>query len=295
MKAFIKSISIKDRCFKLLFLTNQSAHMKYLKPKKSTMINYISLLLLLFSTGVFAQGQATADGWISLFNGQNLDGWTIKIAKHPLNENFNNTFSVEDGVLKVAYDKYDKFDMQFGHIFTNLDYKNYIFSLEYKLSGTGMADAPTWTYYNSGVMIHAQSPQSMRVDQGFPVCIEAQILGVGATAGTQTGNAVTPGTHVEIDGDLVTKHIIDADAELSPLDTWVKFEIEVHGNGEIIHRIGGKEVIRYRRPQLDDSDKDAKYLLEQGIPRQLDHGYIALQAEGQAISFRDIRIKILEE
>jgi hypothetical protein len=28
--------------------------------------------------------------WIQLFNKKDLSGWDIKIAKHPLNDNFNN-------------------------------------------------------------------------------------------------------------------------------------------------------------------------------------------------------------
>src|SRR3990170_5860979 len=55
--------------------------------------------------------------WIQLFNGKNLDGWTPKFAKHDLGENYNNTFRVEDGLLKVRYDKWDGFNGEFGHMF----------------------------------------------------------------------------------------------------------------------------------------------------------------------------------
>ena len=58
--------------------------------------------------------------WVSLFNGKDLTGWTIKIAERPLGENYANTFRVEDGILKVSYDGYEKFGKQFGHLFTNM-------------------------------------------------------------------------------------------------------------------------------------------------------------------------------
>jgi hypothetical protein len=32
------------------------------------------------------------DGWIDLFNGKNLDGWIVKIAKHETGENYGETF-----------------------------------------------------------------------------------------------------------------------------------------------------------------------------------------------------------
>ena len=60
---------------------------------------------------------ADKEDWIVLFNGKDLKGWTPKIAKHDLGDNFGNTFRVEDGLLKVRYDKYKSFDGQFGHLF----------------------------------------------------------------------------------------------------------------------------------------------------------------------------------
>ncbi len=237
---------------------------------------------------------AADDGWKPLFNGKDLSGWTIKIAKRPLGENHADTFRVEDGILKVHYDKYGKFDMQFGHLYTNQAYSNYILRLEYLITGKALDDAPHWGKLNSGVMVHSQSPLSVRLDQGFPVSMEVQFLAEKATAGTQTGNAVSPGTNLEIGGRLVTDHIIDSKSKLYPLDQWVKVEVEVHGNREIIHRIDGAEVLRYQRPQLDPTDEDARRLLAAGAPLQLSFGHIALQAESQPIWFRNIEIKQLD-
>lgn len=236
-----------------------------------------------------------AQHWDALFNGKDLSGWTIKIAKVPLNENYANTFRVEDGMIKVSYDGYQKFDNRFGHLYTNQPYSNYILRLEYRILGQGLADAPHWTRFNSGVMIHAQSPSSVRLEQGFPVSMEFQFLAVGATAGTQTANVVTPGTNVEIDGKVLTNHIIDSKSKLFPLDEWVTAEVEVHGNKEVVHRINGTEVLRYQHPQLDLRDADAQRLLAAGAPVQLSFGHIALQAEGQPIWFRNIKIQRLEE
>ena len=61
--------------------------------------------------------------WHSLFNGKDLSGWTVKINKHPLGENYADTFRVEDGVIKVSYDRYGKFDEQFGHLYSNQAYR----------------------------------------------------------------------------------------------------------------------------------------------------------------------------
>jgi hypothetical protein len=238
--------------------------------------------------------QAADDGWKPLFNGQDLTGWTIKIARHPLGENYRDTFRVEDGILKVSYDKWDKFDRQFGHLYSNQAYSNYLLRLEYRITGKAPDDAPHWAKLNSGVMIHSQSPLSMTLDQEFPASLEFQFLASGATAGKQTGNVCTPGTNLVFKGRFTEDHIIDSTSKLYPLDEWVKVEVEVHGNAQVIHRINGVEVLRYEHPQLDPKDESAQRLLAAGAPLQLSFGHIALQAESQPIWFRNIEIRQLD-
>jgi hypothetical protein len=253
-------------------------------------------LTLCASGCALAQGSASDGGeWHSLFNGRDLSGWTIKIAKHPLGENYADTFRVEDGMIKVAYDHYGKFDEQFGHLYSNQAYSNYILRLEYKITGTAMADSPPWAKLNSGVMIHSQSPLSMELNQLWPASMEFQFLAAGTVAGRQTGNVCTPGTNIELKGKLVTDHIIDSTSKLYPLDEWVSAEIEVHGNAEVIHRINGVEVLRYQHPQLDPREESAQKLLAAGAPLQLSFGHIALQAESQPVWFRNIRIRQLDK
>jgi hypothetical protein len=253
--------------------------------------------LLLVALLCFAPSLARAaeEGWVSLFNGRDLEGWTVKIAKHPLGENYADTFRVENGVIKVAYDKYGKFDEQFGHLYSNLPYSHYILRLEYRFVGTPVADAPPWAKYNSGVMIHCQSPLTMTVPQLWPASMEVQFLCDGTSAGRQTGNVCTPGTNLEQNGKLLTDHIIEAKGQLSAKDEWVAVEVEVHGNAEVIHRINGVEVLRYQHPQLDPREESAKRLLALGAPLQLSSGHLALQAESQPVWFRNIRIKILPQ
>ncbi len=245
------------------------------------------------NTSTGARTKASAD-WISLFNGENLDGWTVKIARHPLGENFGDTFRVEDGIIKVSYENYDTFDEQFGHLYTNLPYSRYILRLEYLFTGSVMPDAPRWTAFNSGVMVHAQSPLSLTLNQSWPASLEGQFLAVGTSAGRQTGNACTPGTNIELNGELTTAHIIDSSSKLFPVEEWVTFEIEVRGHDEIIHRVNGAEVLRYQHPQPDPRDRDAQRLLAAGASLRLSSGHIALQAEGQPVWFRNVKLLPLD-
>ena len=261
---------------------------------KAGLVSITACAAVFLGLGVGSAAPADEGEWHSLFNGRDLAGWTVKINKHPLGDNYADTFRVEDGVIKVSYDRYPTFDKQFGHLYSNQAYSNYILRLEYKITGTAVADSPPWAKLNSGVMIHSQSPMSMGLDQEWPASLEFQFLSAGATAGRQTGNVCTPGTNVEMKGKLVTQHTIDSTSKMFPLDEWVAVEVEVHGNEEVIHRVNGVEVLRYQRPQLDPKDASAQALLAAGVPLQLSFGHIALQAESQPVWFRNIRIHPLD-
>ncbi len=255
-----------------------------------------SLSLLLGLTGFVRAADAPAGHhWIPLFNGRNLDGWTIKITNHPLGENYADTFRVEDGIIKVAYDKYPKFDKQFGHLYSNVAYSRYILRLEYRFEGKMMPDAPNYVNLNSGVMIHSQSPQSMPLDQAFPASLEVQFLADEGKGPRPTANMCSPGTHIEMGGKLITQHIVKSTAPTFPAGEWVKIEVEVHGHDEIIYRVNGTEVLRYQHPQLDPKDPWAAAAIQAGSARLISFGHIALQAEGQPVWFRNIELMSLEE
>ncbi|MBK1828063.1 3-keto-disaccharide hydrolase [Haloferula rosea] len=253
---------------------------------------FIALVVAVWSCAAFAQEKP----WIELFNGKDLSGWTPKFAKHPVGANPFDTFRVEDGILKVSYEDYDKFDGQYGHLYSNLAYSRYRLRMEYRFAGTMMSDAPHYVNLNSGFMIHSQSPLSMGLNQSFPVSLEFQFLADEGKGKRATGNVCTPGTNLEIDGKLVTQHIVQSTAPTFPADEWVSVEIEVRGHDEVIHRVNGKEVLRYQKPQLDPEHgvESAESLLKAGAPLKLEFGHIALQAEGQPVWFRKIELQPLE-
>ena len=138
------------------------------------------LLALIIGCAIAASAFAEdkpKDEWIPLFNGKNLDGWTPKIKGYELGDNFGNTFRVEDGLMKVRYDKYDNFEGKFGHIFYKDIYSHYRIRVEYRFVEKQVKGGPGWALRNSGIMIHGQDPKTMRKDQDFPVSIEVQLLG----------------------------------------------------------------------------------------------------------------------
>ncbi len=232
--------------------------------------------------------------WVPLFNGHNLDGWTPKFAGHPLGENLRNTFRVENGILRVVYDDWDSFDGAFGHLFYKTPFSHYRLRIEYRFLGTQTKEAPGWAFRNSGIMIHGQPPETMALDQDFPVSIEVQLLGGDGEHERPNANLCTPGTNVVMDGKLITQHCTNANAPTFQGDQWVTIEVEVHGGQLIRHIVGGKTVLEYQSPQLDRNDPDAKKLIVDD-QIMLDGGSISLQAESHPVEFRRVEIMLLEE
>ncbi len=232
------------------------------------------------------------EGWVSLFNGTDLTGWTPKITGYDLGQDPNQTFRVEGGVLKVCYDKYVEFGGMFGHLFYQRPFTNYIFRMEYRFVGEQVKGGPGWAFRNSGVMAHGQPAETMGKGQNFPASLEVQILGGSEKGERTTGNLCTPGTHVSIDGKLTKQHCITSKSKTFRGDVWVTLELESR-DGTLIHRINGEEVIRYTDPVLDEGDGDAKKLIAAGAPVQIRSGSISLQAESHPVEFRKIEIKEL--
>lgn len=251
------------------------------------------ILTLLPGAAGYAADDAKTGKWVSLFNGKDLTGWKPKITGYALNENFQNTFRVEDGLLKVGYDGYDKFAGRFGHLFYEKKFSHYRFRVEYRFTGKQSNGGPGWAYRNSGVMIHCEAPEEMTKDQKFPTSIEVQLLG-GRDAGQRpTANLCTPGTHVVMNGKLLKRHCTSSTSKTYRGDQWVTVEIEVHGDGVIKHIVDGKTVISYEKPQYDESDPHAKALAKK-YGKMLKGGYISLQSESHPIEFRKVEIMELK-
>lgn len=262
--------------------------------KKMKLLILCAVLVTGCNTSKEQADKGSDQGWVSLFNGKNLDGWTVKIAGYELGENFGKTFRVEDGVIKVAYDQYEKFDKRFGHLFYKEKYSSYRLRLEYRFTGEQMVGGPGWAFRNSGIMLHCPPPETMAKDQSFPVSIETQLLGGNGTDARTTGNVCTPGTHIVLNSSLTTKHCINSTSKTYHGDQWVKAEVEVRSNESIKHFINGEMVLSFTNPQLDPADKDARALLGNG-ELMLHEGYFALQAESHPVEFRNIEIKILTD
>jgi hypothetical protein len=254
---------------------------------------------LMLSCALFAlvscsvRKQTAASGWTRLFNGKELNDWIVKIKDHPLNENWGNTFRVEEGVLKVRYDAYENFNRQYGHIYYKQPFSYYLLVMEYRFVGEQAKGGEGWALRNSGAMLHCQPPQTIAVEQDFPISLEMQLLGGNGNDPRTTANLCTPGTNVVLNNELFTPHCVNSTSKTYPGDQWVRAEALVLGDSLMQHIVEGDTVISYRQPQYDANDGWVKKAGYQGGDL-ISGGYISLQSESHPVEFRKVVLFNLE-
>lgn len=234
--------------------------------------------------------------WIELFNGRDLTHWVVKIARHELGDNYASTFRVENGVLKVSYDGYHALESQFGHLFYRNPFSSYHLVIEYRFIGDWLPDTPDWARRNSGVMVHAQDPATMRRDQDFPISIEVQFLGgLGDGRPRPTANMCSPGTDVTIDGRIARAHCVNSRSPTFDGDQWVRVEAIVRGDSSITHIVNGDTVMTYTSPRIGGGNVNGHDPAHKTDGRLLSSGWIALQSEGHPIEFRRVALRVIPE
>tara|TARA_B100000614_G_scaffold261533_1_gene291417 strand:- start:484 stop:1380 length:897 start_codon:yes stop_codon:yes gene_type:complete len=265
--------------------------------------NFLSILLiLLLSISCDEKDKSNSnieENWISLFNGKDLDGWDIKFSGHKLNDNYNNTFQVEDGMIRVVYDEYETFDDKYGHMYYKKPFSYYKIRFDYRFLGEQTSGGESWNVRNSGIMLHSQSAKSNDLNQDFPVSIEIQLLGGLGKGPRTTGNLCTPGTQVVFNDKLDFTHCISSNSKTYDGNGWVHVEAIILGDQSITHIVEKDTVLVYEKPQIttsyldDDWDRygvTSKDYWKNISGKLLSEGYIAIQAESHAIDFKNIEL-----
>ena len=261
-----------------------------MKIKNTYLLAIASLFLLITSCGPKTNPNADKEEWISMFNGKDLEGWTPKIRGFTLGENHKNTFKVTNGNLRVSYQEYDSFESKFGHLFYKTKFSHYRLKAQYRMVGEQVNGGPGWAFANNGFMLHCQDPETMSLNQDFPMSMEFQLLAGRGEGERPTGNLCTPGCHVHIDGKLVETHCIpDTKGATYPREKWVNIEAVVLGDSIVHQIVEGDTVMTFTKPiiggQLAGLDKN---LFKDGTP--MTEGFIAIQGESHDTEFRNMEL-----
>ncbi|MFW5657285.1 MAG: 3-keto-disaccharide hydrolase [Bacteroidota bacterium] len=266
-----------------------------MKKLKTILLLFLVILFISCNSNVSEKKDTPQSEWHSLFNGKNLDGWIVKFHHHEAGDNYANTFRVVDSAIQVNYDGYDAFGERFGHLFYEKPFSSYHLKFKYRFTGQWMSDAPGYAYRNSGVMFHAQDPNTILKEQDWPISVEYQLLADAEDGNPRpTANVCTPGTDVFYGDEIDPRHCINSSSKTYPWDKWIAGELIVYRDSLVIHIVEEDTVLQYSKPQIGGgvvSGYDPEIKVD-GKP--LTEGYIALQAEGQGIEFKNIMIKELE-
>jgi hypothetical protein len=135
-----------------------------------------------------------ADGWISLFNGRNLDGWYtfLQTSGKGVAEK-NGYVKVEEGLLHIMGNDVTTQNAESGYLATNQEFENVRIRVEYKW-GVKRFPPRLENKRDNGVLYHI-----VGTDRVWPTCVECQVQetdtgdyfmlgGTRATQGQLPGN-----------------------------------------------------------------------------------------------------------
>jgi hypothetical protein len=233
------------------------------------------------------------DGFKTIFNGKNWDGWYLKIRSGDA-EMAKKVFAIEDGMVHVFNDSFaDPYNLDTGAndthglFYCDKQYTNYVLRFEYKWGKRKANNFAQWQY-DAGVYYHVSN------DAVWPVGIEYQIRYDDGKNRNHTGDFIRPGgakydwyagehetyLHPDAGGTIHPKgwyHHASPTSNFHGLDDqWNVCEIIVMGSEYAIHKLNG-DVINMAFNLTPSS------------------GNFGFQAETAEIFYRNIRIKEYSE
>lgn len=251
------------------------------------------------------------DGWTSLFNGTNLDGW-YTVLRNSRSDDPNHLVQIENGALHMYKDAPDGSPQPSGYIVTDKEYSNYHLRLEYKW-GDKHFQPRLKTRRDAGIMYHVVGKDGV-----WPCCIECQIqendVGDIFTVNTRLATSVDPTST-----NLVT--LLTTNATGVVHTNWVVRPVFTEpGKGAVPFVQGVADGIRrvIRNPMNEHEGwntvevivrgDEATYIVNGKINNRasriqekvngewvpLTKGKIALQLEFAEVLYRNVEIKVLE-
>lgn len=201
---------------------------------------------------------------ISLFNGRNLDGWTMDVPALDQNPSGPKPFTVRNGLLVSL-------GTPGGHLITERSFSDYRLTVEYRFSKTPG---------NCGVLVHTSKPR--RLYGMFPQSIEVQMQSGDAGDFWCIGEDIEvpkmesrrgPRTNWGVDGDRARRIANLTDGSEKPVGEWNQMVIECRARTVSVWVNGT--------------------MVNQGFNATVSSGKIALQAEGSEVEFRRLDLVTL--
>ncbi|MGJ8725885.1 MAG: 3-keto-disaccharide hydrolase [Roseibacillus sp.] len=241
---------------------------------------------------------AEEEGFVPLFDGKTLNGWTS--ARVLAGEESAYTVNEEEKAIHVYAGKEADSKQKTDCLNTETEFSHFILKLDYKWLDKRFAPRTDWDR-DAGLLFHVHGD----LKRIWPLCLEMQIgespadkkHGKGADGRFHTGDLFVLGKDLRVDtkrkdgyyhpeGEVKNGKSYPSNLGVeNPKGEWNEMEIQVHGsekavfilNGEVVHEI----------TNFTQKNKEGET-----VP--LEKGRIGLQAEWAELMYRNIRIKELK-
>lgn len=244
------------------------------------------------------QVQKLEEGFIRLFNGKTLEGWT---SAHSKGEGDWGPYSVNEAeqAIHVYAGREVNSKQSSDCLITNRQFSHFILKLEYKWGKNRFAPRTNWDR-DAGLLFHIHGD----LTKVWPFSLEMQIgesLGDrpdarGSKGRFHSGDLFVLGRHLRTDTPREDKFYVN-DAKLrtggavrtrlgaeKPKGEWNEMEIRVDGSEKASFVFNGEVVLETFNFTQEN---------KQGEKLPLSKGHIGLQAEWAELMYRNIRIKDL--
>jgi hypothetical protein len=228
-----------------------------MKPLKSLLVIAFAFLL------IPSLRAADQQGFVSLFNGKDLSGWTMGPDK---------SWVVEDGVIALKRAQYDGAEHNADYLWTRDQYANFILELEFKIPEQA----------NSGVYLRTP-------DKANPVYtgIEVQVANShGRTNLSRTGTA-----------GAIYDCVAPSSNPVKAPGEWNQYRITCDRN-KIQVVLNGTEIIHMDLDQWSEPHKNpdgSKNKFDTALKDFARKGHIGFQDHGRPVWYRNIRIQKLAD
>lgn len=234
-------------------------------------ITIITAFLFLWTGNMYSQdNQLTAkekkEGWVLLFNGKNLDGWTSVGKDTP--PAFG--WVVEDGILNVR----KQGDKRGGDIITRDQYSDFDLKVDFRITKGA----------NSGIKYFFT-----KYEKGGWLGLEYQIM----------DDENHPDAKLGRDGNRLEGGLYDmlptSSKQVNPIGEWNQARIVAKGT-KVTHYLNGKKILSFDRSseQYKKAWQLSKYKDSKPMFGDVKEGHILLQDHGDEVSFRNVKIKVLK-